>query len=175
MVSVEATAYMIAEGLAARWQARKAKRARAAAKKAPAAGPSPSANPSGKPARAGGAQVAPAALEMVPAAAAAGAGADAAKPKAVPAVDVAADAPSDERRLTPRAPTGDVEAPALGNQARPACVQAQMAARNAAEKSAGRCCNARHRDGKAVEPGLGVPSALSAARMHGSALPHHDK
>lgn len=130
MVSVEATAYMIAEGLAARWKARKAKRSRAAAKKAPTAGPSPNPTPgpSKKPARASGAQVAPAAaLEMVPAAAPAGAGADAdaAKPKAVPAIDVAADVPGDERKLTPRAVGDDVEAPALGSQARPAGARAR--------------------------------------------------
>ena len=131
MVSVEATAYMIAEGLAARWKARKAKRSRAAAKKAAAAGPNPNPNPNPakKPARASGAQVAPAAaLEMVPAAAPADAGvdSDAAKPKAAPAIDVAADVPGGEQKLTPRGAGGDLEAPGLGSQARPAKAGASL-------------------------------------------------
>ena len=135
MVSVEATAYMIAEGLAARWKARKAKRSRAAAKKAAAAGPNPNSNPNPtkKPARASGAQVAPAAaLEMVPATVPAGADADAdaAKPKAAPAIDVAADVPGGERKLTPRGAGGDVEAPALGSQARPAKARAYAVCSN---------------------------------------------
>ena len=129
MVSVEATAYMIAEGLATRWKARKAKRSRAAARKAATAdpNPNPTPGPSKKPARASGAQVAPAAaLEMVTSAAPAGAGADAdaTKPRAAPAIDVAADVPGGERQLTPRAGGDDVEASALGSQARPAKARA---------------------------------------------------
>lgn len=153
MVSVEATAYMIAEGLAARWKARKAKRSRAAAKKAAAAGhdpnPNPTPSPAKKPARASGAQVAPAAaLEMVPAAAPADAGAgadvDAAKPKGVPAIDVAADAPGGERNVTPRGAGGDVEAPALGSQARPPIARACAVGSNRSLQEKAPCWHVLH-------------------------------
>ncbi|KAK9827599.1 hypothetical protein WJX81_002935 [Elliptochloris bilobata] len=111
MVSVEATAYMIAEGLAARWKARKVKRSRAAAKKAAAAGANPNPTPStteGKAAPVDGAKDAPAAVEMVPKVVV-----DAdpvAKAGGNPVITVAAAAVNEEGNETPLAPSNDASA-----------------------------------------------------------------
>ena len=158
MISVEATAYMIAEALGARWKARKSKRMRAATRAAPARGPA---------AAAPGKDGAPPAgvLELAAAKAPAAGGADkaAASPPAFPVEASVAEGAAGTPRAA-GAPPRSADAPAADGAAGAAKVRHRTLPGSCRMHACLAACDSAAASG-ARRSGSGISDKRLAARM----------